>query len=137
MVVTGRLSHIAPRKAVLTDSLVLIDPGTFNYWNATFQSDCNPPANYPGQCNTDLVAERALGLLNKASATGAPFFLRNCSSLADSLQPRNNHLGLFTSAASDQPSKSIHGSQNTSKSEFQSEGGAFLPQQVSHKAHWI
>ncbi|KIW91278.1 uncharacterized protein Z519_08174 [Cladophialophora bantiana CBS 173.52] len=53
----------------------LIDPGTYNYYNATFQSNRDPPVSTPGQYNTDQVAQNALNMLDQAHAAGAPFFL--------------------------------------------------------------
>lgn len=55
--------------------LVLIDPGTYNYWNATFQRNQSPPVSSSGQYNTDLVRDKALGFLDDAKQGGKPFFL--------------------------------------------------------------
>ncbi|OAL37280.1 hypothetical protein AYO20_03456 [Fonsecaea nubica] len=53
----------------------LIDPGTYNYYNATFQTNKDPPVSTPGQYNTDQVAQNALNMLDQAQAAGEPFFL--------------------------------------------------------------
>ncbi|KEF58669.1 arylsulfatase [Exophiala aquamarina CBS 119918] len=53
----------------------LLEPGTYRYWNATLGHDEDPPMSYPGEYNTDLVTERALTLLDRASQDDRPFFL--------------------------------------------------------------
>lgn len=55
--------------------LVLVDPGTYIYWNATFQKDQFPPAPAPGQYNTDLVKEKGLGFIDAVAKTSKPFFI--------------------------------------------------------------
>jgi len=59
---------------VLT-SIVLLDPGTYVYYNATLQRNQEPPRNFPGEYNTDLIADRALGFLDEAAASDKPFFI--------------------------------------------------------------
>jgi N-acetylglucosamine-6-sulfatase len=61
--------------AFCSPSIVLIDPGTYIYWNATFQKDQSPPASFPNQYNTDLVKEKALGFLDIARKSSRPFFI--------------------------------------------------------------
>ncbi|KAF4963398.1 hypothetical protein FZEAL_10938 [Fusarium zealandicum] len=53
----------------------LVDPNTYNYMNATFQRNQEPPRDFPGQYCGDLVEERALGFLDDAAAESRPFFL--------------------------------------------------------------
>ncbi|KAF1953000.1 Arylsulphatase [Byssothecium circinans] len=55
----------------------LIDPGTYLYWNATFQRNTSPPSSFPDDYNTDLINEKALGFLDDAvkSADSKPFFV--------------------------------------------------------------
>ncbi|KAK7224561.1 hypothetical protein V2G26_012564 [Clonostachys chloroleuca] len=54
----------------------LLDPNTYDYWNATFQRDHDAPVNHPGEYSTDLIAGKALGFLEEALATpDKPFFL--------------------------------------------------------------
>ncbi|KAL1620837.1 hypothetical protein SLS56_009448 [Neofusicoccum ribis] len=55
--------------------MVLIDPGTYKYWNATFQRNTSPPTSFPDEYNTDLVTSRALAFLDDAHAASRPFFL--------------------------------------------------------------
>ena len=54
---------------------VLLDPGTYIYYNATMQRGREPPRNYPGNYSTDLISSKALGFLDEAAAADAPFFL--------------------------------------------------------------
>lgn len=55
--------------------VVLVDPGTYIYWNATFQRDQSPPAPAPGQYNTDLVKEKGLRFIDAVAKTSKPFFI--------------------------------------------------------------
>ncbi|ETI24761.1 hypothetical protein G647_04131 [Cladophialophora carrionii CBS 160.54] len=64
-----------PHAAGWTGSDFLLDPYTYEYYNATFQRDHNPPIGYPSQYSTDLVAEKALGYLDEALREDDPFFL--------------------------------------------------------------
>ncbi|EXJ60406.1 hypothetical protein A1O7_04558 [Cladophialophora yegresii CBS 114405] len=64
-----------PHAAGWTGSDFLLDPYTYEYYNATFQRDHNPPVNYQGVYSTDLVAEKALGYLDEALKEDDPFFL--------------------------------------------------------------
>ena len=54
---------------------VLVDPGTYIYWNATFQKNQSPPASLPGQYNTDLVKDKGLGFIDIAAKSSRPFFV--------------------------------------------------------------
>jgi N-acetylglucosamine-6-sulfatase len=64
---------------VITSSIltpiVLVDPGTYIYWNATFQKNQLPPASAPGQYNTDLIKEKGLGFINTVANSSKPFFV--------------------------------------------------------------
>ncbi|KAF2635653.1 Arylsulphatase [Massarina eburnea CBS 473.64] len=53
----------------------LIDPGTYLYWNATFQRNHSPPSSFPDDYSTDLVNEKGLDFLNVAANGSKPFFL--------------------------------------------------------------
>ncbi|KAL5114331.1 hypothetical protein ACEQ8H_007767 [Pleosporales sp. CAS-2024a] len=53
----------------------LVDPGTYIYFNATFQQDQSPPAPAPGQYNTDLVKEKGLEFLDTVANSSRPFFV--------------------------------------------------------------
>lgn len=54
---------------------VLIGPGIYNYYNTTMVHNHETPKFYPGQYNTDLVADKALRLLDDAMKNSGPFFL--------------------------------------------------------------
>ncbi|KAF2450826.1 Arylsulphatase [Karstenula rhodostoma CBS 690.94] len=53
----------------------LVDPGTYIYFNATFQEDKSPPAPAPGQYNTDLVKEKGLDFIDTVAKSDKPFFV--------------------------------------------------------------
>ncbi|OWY53885.1 putative arylsulfatase [Alternaria alternata] len=58
-----------------TGSDFLLDPYTYNYNNATLQRNQDPPRSYPGNYSTDLISSKALGFLEDAASSDAPFFL--------------------------------------------------------------
>ncbi|KAH7310577.1 alkaline-phosphatase-like protein [Stachybotrys elegans] len=53
----------------------LLDPNTYDYWNATTQRNHDAPENHLGEYSTDVIAKKALGFLADASASDKPFFL--------------------------------------------------------------
>ncbi|PWY65625.1 arylsulfatase [Aspergillus sclerotioniger CBS 115572] len=53
----------------------LLDPYTYSYWNSTYQRNHEPPHSYEGEYTTDVMREKALGLLDDALDSDAPFFL--------------------------------------------------------------
>lgn len=53
----------------------MIDPFTYQYLNASFQRNQDPPVNYAGQYTTDILATKAYGFLDDAASAGNPFFL--------------------------------------------------------------
>lgn len=53
----------------------LLDPYTYEYLNATYQRNQDPPVSYEGQYTTDVLAQKALGFLNDALDADEPFFL--------------------------------------------------------------
>lgn len=54
----------------------LLDPYTYQYWNARMSRNGGEPTSYAGQYSTDVVAHKALGLLDEAlSHPDLPFFL--------------------------------------------------------------
>lgn len=58
------------------NELVLIDPGTYIFYNATMSRNHEPYKNYPGQYSTDLISNAAVGFLDDAiAASDRPFFL--------------------------------------------------------------
>lgn len=55
---------------------VLIDPGTYIFYNATMSRNHDPAKNYPGEYSTDLISAAAVGFLDDAiKASDRPFFL--------------------------------------------------------------
>ncbi|PKS08523.1 hypothetical protein jhhlp_004908 [Lomentospora prolificans] len=53
----------------------LLDPNTYDYWNATFQRNHDKPVSHPGEYSTDLVAKKAFDFLEDAVSAEKPFFL--------------------------------------------------------------
>ncbi|KIW99013.1 uncharacterized protein Z519_00676 [Cladophialophora bantiana CBS 173.52] len=64
-----------PHAAGWTGSDFLLDPYTYEYYNATFQRNHDPPVSYQGRYSTDVIAEKALGFLDDALKVDRPFFL--------------------------------------------------------------
>ncbi|KAJ9616916.1 hypothetical protein H2200_000636 [Cladophialophora chaetospira] len=64
-----------PHAAGWRGSDFLLDPYTYEYYNATFQRNHEHPVNYEGQYSTDVVAEKAFGFLQDALEESSPFFL--------------------------------------------------------------
>ncbi|CZR59007.1 probable arylsulfatase [Phialocephala subalpina] len=65
----------SPHPSGWTSSDFLLDPHTYQYLNATFQRNDRPPVSHEGEYSTDVLAEKAYGLLDEAVKLGAPFFL--------------------------------------------------------------
>jgi arylsulfatase A-like enzyme len=65
----------SPHPSGWTSSDFLLDPHTYQYLNASFQRNQFPPVSYQGQYSTDVLAEKAYGLLNEGIDSGKPFFL--------------------------------------------------------------
>lgn len=65
-----------------TDHAFLLDPNTYDYWNPAFSTgNSGKGVEYrPGEYSTDLVAEKALDLIEKASKQDKPFFVGSASS---------------------------------------------------------
>lgn len=79
---TGKLfnSHTVenyndPYPAGFNGSDFLLDPYTYEYLNASFQRNRDPPESYEGQYSTDVLATKAYGFLNDAVKSKNPFFL--------------------------------------------------------------
>ncbi|KAI4601673.1 hypothetical protein KJ359_011804 [Pestalotiopsis sp. 9143b] len=53
----------------------LLDPYTYQYWNAKMTRNGQEPVSYAGQYSPDVVAEKALGFLQDALTQEDPFFL--------------------------------------------------------------
>ncbi|KAI0158042.1 arylsulfatase-like protein [Hypoxylon sp. FL1284] len=68
-------NYDSPHAAGWTASDFLLDPFTYWYMNSTYQRNQDPPVSYEGRHSVDVIAEKALGLLNEASEGSKPFFL--------------------------------------------------------------
>jgi N-acetylglucosamine-6-sulfatase len=53
----------------------LLDPYTYQYWNAQMSHQGQPPVSFAGQYSTDVVAEKAHAWLDEAVQGDDPFFL--------------------------------------------------------------
>lgn len=56
----------------------LVDPGTYNYYNPTYQRNKDPPIHYTGKTGnytTDLLWEKSQSFLDEARQSNLPFFL--------------------------------------------------------------
>ena len=54
---------------------LLYQPHTYEYLNASFQRNKEPPVSYEGQYSTDVLAGKAYGFLEEAVQSDRPFFL--------------------------------------------------------------
>lgn len=64
-----------PFPAGWSSSDFLLDPYTYQYLNATTQRNRDPPVSWEGHYSTDVLAEKAYGLLDEALMLKDPFFL--------------------------------------------------------------
>ena len=53
----------------------LLDPFTYWYMNSSYQRNKDPPVSFEGKHSVDVLTDKALGLLDEASQSDAPFFL--------------------------------------------------------------
>ncbi|CAK7216017.1 hypothetical protein SCUCBS95973_002662 [Sporothrix curviconia] len=72
-------NYNAPKAKGWTHNDFLLDPYTYQYLNAQYQRDDEPPVSYKGQYTVDVLADKAFGFLEDAAANlrsdGTPFFL--------------------------------------------------------------
>lgn len=68
-------NYDSPHAAGWTGSDFLLDPFTYEYLNATFARNHDPPVSFEGQYSTDVVAQKAYGFLDDAIKADKPFFL--------------------------------------------------------------
>ncbi|KAI1751535.1 arylsulfatase-like protein [Xylaria castorea] len=68
-------NYDSPFAAGWTGSDFLLDPFTYWYMNSTYQRDREPPISYEGQHSVDVLAKKAIVLLDEAYDAGKPFFL--------------------------------------------------------------
>lgn len=52
----------------------MLDPATYLFYNATYSFNNGPPQNFEGRYSTDHIKEISLEHLDKALASGKPFF---------------------------------------------------------------
>ena len=65
----------SPRPSGWTSSDFLLDPHTYDYLNATFQRNDQPPVQHEGEYSTDVLAKKAYSLLGEGMGSKKPFFL--------------------------------------------------------------
>ncbi|KAI1173451.1 arylsulfatase-like protein [Nemania sp. FL0916] len=68
-------TYNAPFAAGWTGNDFLLDPFTYWYMNSTYQKNRDSPVSYEGQYSVDVLAGKAMGLLEDAHGAGKPFFL--------------------------------------------------------------
>jgi N-acetylglucosamine-6-sulfatase len=68
-------NYNAPYPAGFNGSDFLLDPHTYEYLNASFQRNQQPPVSYEGRYSTDVLADKAYGFLEDAVESERPFFL--------------------------------------------------------------
>ncbi|KAH7327134.1 alkaline-phosphatase-like protein [Rhexocercosporidium sp. MPI-PUGE-AT-0058] len=68
-------NYNAPFPSGWTSSDFLLDPHTYQYLNATFQRNTSPPVSHESEYSTDVLAQKAYGLLSEGIASKKPFFL--------------------------------------------------------------
>ncbi|KAK4052700.1 hypothetical protein OIV83_001987 [Microbotryomycetes sp. JL201] len=58
------------------ESDFLLDPNTYNYWNASFSHNSEPVEFHPGEYSTDVIRDKAVKLIEHASQNQEqPFFV--------------------------------------------------------------
>ncbi|KAG2164969.1 hypothetical protein VTO58DRAFT_107968 [Aureobasidium pullulans] len=68
-------NYDSPYPAGFTSSDFLLDPFTYNYLNSSFQRNQDRPVSHEGEYVTDVMAQKAYGLLDEAVEAKKPFFL--------------------------------------------------------------
>ncbi|KAH9996636.1 arylsulfatase-like protein [Xylariaceae sp. FL0662B] len=68
-------NYDSPYAAGWTISDFLLDPFTYWYMNSTYQRNKDLPVSFEGRHSVDVLAEKALGLLDEAYEARKPFFL--------------------------------------------------------------
>ena len=70
-------NYNTPHAGGWTSSDFLLDPYTYMYLNASYQRNQDPPVSYEGQHTTDVITQKAYGLLSEAinDPNARPFFL--------------------------------------------------------------
>ncbi|KFY03339.1 hypothetical protein O988_01570 [Pseudogymnoascus sp. VKM F-3808] len=68
-------NYFAPFPAGFTGTEFLLDPHTYDYMNSVFQRNKLPPVSHKGEYSTDVLTQKAYGLLEDAVEADKPFFL--------------------------------------------------------------
>lgn len=68
-------NYNAPFAKGFNGSDFLLDPFTYQYWNAKISHNGEEPVSYAGQYSTDIVAEKSLAWLDAALEEDDPFFI--------------------------------------------------------------
>ncbi|KAI8944841.1 arylsulfatase-like protein [Xylaria longipes] len=68
-------NYDSPFAAGWTGSDFLLDPFTYWYMNSTYQRNRDSPVSYEGQHSVDVLAKKAIELLDEAYDARKPFFL--------------------------------------------------------------
>lgn len=68
-------NYNAPPVKGWTNSSFLLDPYTYEYYNAVFTHNGGPVKSYKGQYSPDLVTDFALDFLDDAAKQDQPFFI--------------------------------------------------------------
>lgn len=67
--------YLGVNLANLICHVVLLDPNTYIFYNASMTLDNTTPKFHPGKYSTDLLANRSVEFLNEAINAKKPFFL--------------------------------------------------------------
>ncbi|ROW07678.1 hypothetical protein VMCG_03347 [Cytospora schulzeri] len=68
-------NYNSPHAAGWTQSDFVLDPYTYDYLNASYQRNHDPPISYEGQNTMDVLTTKAYGMLDDAVKGDKPFFL--------------------------------------------------------------
>ncbi|GFF43241.1 arylsulfatase [Aspergillus lentulus] len=68
-------NYDSPHVSGFTASDFVLDPYTYDYMNATYQRNHDPPVSYLGRHTTEVLREKAMGFLEDALDGEQPFFL--------------------------------------------------------------
>lgn len=68
-------NYDSPFPAGWTSTDFLLDPGTYSYLNPIYQANRDPPVHHHGVHTSDLITDKAQGLLKEAIEGDKPFFL--------------------------------------------------------------
>ncbi|CAN8104300.1 unnamed protein product [Discula destructiva] len=87
-------NYDSPYPAGWTHTDFLLDPGTYSYRNPIYQQDTDAPVQHHDEHTSDLITDKAQGLLSKAIAAGNPFFLGVAPVAPHSDVRADRHVGL-------------------------------------------